>query len=106
MEKYREAGDKRMTKKVHPDRLSQIALQEAKFSADTRNNFFDSAYGDILVDFFVEWLKTEPHETKTREHLYACSMALGSVKEKLISIETKGRNIPIMEQLGEEDSND
>jgi len=106
MEKYREAGDKRMTKKVHPDRLSQIALQEAKFSADTRNNFFDSAYGDILVDFFVEWLKTEPHETKTREHLYACSMALGSVKEKLISIETKGRNIPIMEQLSEEDSND
>jgi hypothetical protein len=81
MEKYREAGDKRMTKKVHPDRLSQIALQEAKFAVDTRNNFFDSAYGDILVDFFVEWLKTEPHETKTREHLYACSMALGSVKK-------------------------
>ena len=106
MEKYREAGDKRMTKKVHPDRLSQIALAEAKFSTNTRNSFFDSAYGDILVDFFVEWLKTEPHETKTREHLYACSMALGSVKEKLISIETKGRNIPIMEKLGEEDSND
>jgi hypothetical protein len=106
MEKYREAGDKRMTKKVHPDRLSQIALAEAKFSTSTRNSFFDSAYGDILVDFFVEWLKTEPHETKTREHLYACSMALGSVKEKLISIETKGRNIPIMEKLGEEDSND
>ena len=98
MEKYREAGDKRMTKKVHPDRLSQIALAEAKFSTSTRNSFFDSAYGDILVDFFVEWLKTEPHETKTREHLYACSMALGSVKEKLISIETKGRNIPIMEK--------
>jgi len=95
-----------MTKKVHPDRLSQIALAEAKFSTSTRNSFFDSAYGDILVDFFVEWLKTEPHETKTREHLYACSMALGSVKEKLISIETKGRNIPIMEKLGEEDSND
>jgi len=106
MEKYREAGEKRMTKKMHPDRLSQIALQEAKFSADTRNSFFDSAYGDILVDFFLEWLKTEPHETKTREHLYACSMALGSVKEKLISIETKGRNIPIMETLGEVDSND
>ena len=85
MEKYREAGDKRMTKKVHPDRLSQIALAEAKFSTSTRNSFFDSAYGDILVDFFVEWLKTEPHETKTREHLYACSMALGSVKEKLIN---------------------
>jgi len=33
-------------------------------------------------------------------------MALGSVKEKLISIETKGRNIPIMEKLSEEDSND
>ena len=95
-----------MTKKVHPDRLSQIALAEAKFSTSTRNSFFDSAYGDILVDFFVEWLKTEPHETKTREHLYACSMALGSVKEKLISIETKGRNIPIIEKLGEEDSND
>jgi hypothetical protein len=106
MEKYRESGDKRMTKKVHPDRLAQMALQDATFATDTRNSFFDSAYGDILVDFFLEWLKTEPHETKTREHLYACSMALGSVKEKLISIETKGRNIPIMEKLGEVDSND
>jgi hypothetical protein len=33
-------------------------------------------------------------------------MALGSVKEKLISIETKGRNIPIMETLGEDKNND
>jgi hypothetical protein len=106
MEKYRESGEKRMTKKVHPDRLAQIALQEAEFAAHTRNSFFDSAYGDILVDFFIEWLKTEPHESKSREHLYACSMALGSVKQKLISIETKGRNIPIMESLGEENSND
>jgi hypothetical protein len=106
MDKYKDAAEKRMTKKVHPDRLAQIALQDAKFSSHTRETFFDSAYGDILVDFFVQWLKTEPHETKTREHLYACSMALGSVKEKLIAIETKGRNIPVMEELSEEDSND
>jgi len=106
MEKYKESGEKRMTKKMHPDRLSQMALQEASFATDVRDKFFDSAYGDILVDFFMEWLKTEPHETKTREHLYACSMALGSVKEKLISIETKGRNIPVIEKLSEVDSND
>ena len=49
MEKYRESGEKRMTKKVHPDRLAQIALQEAEFAAHTRNSFFDSAYGEIVV---------------------------------------------------------
>ena len=47
-----------------------------------------------MVDLFVEWLKTDPHETKSREFLYSTAMGLGSVKERLISIETYGKNIP------------
>ena len=58
------------------------------------NNLFNTAYGDILVDYFVAWLKTEPHETKSREFLYSTCMALGDVKSKLIQYETYGNNIP------------
>ena len=46
----------------------------------------------------MQWLKTEPHETKSREFLYASAMALGSVKEKMIAFETYGKNVPHMKE--------
>jgi len=93
MNKYKDAAEKRLTGKVHPDRAAQLALANATFSKQHREEFFTDAYGDILVDLFIQWLNTEPHESKSRDHLYHCAMALGSIKEKMLQIETYGSNL-------------
>ena len=104
MDKYRKAAEKKLTNKVHPDSLAREALVNAEFSAQEREVFFNDAYGDILVDLFIEWLKTEPHETKSREFLFSTALALGSVKERLLAIETYGRNIPHIDSTHKDDS--
>ena len=105
MDKYRKTAEKRLgnTKsygnhKVHPDELARLAHVKGHFAAKERAEFFDEVYGEVLVDLFVEWLKTDPHETKTREFLYSSAMALGSVKEKMIQFETYGKNIPHIQE--------
>ena len=95
MKKYGERVEKRH--KTHPDRQAQLDLSNAVFAKQSRDEFFDEAYSIILWDFFEEWLKTEPHESKSREHLYNCAMALGSIKDRLIKIETRGANIPVIQ---------
>ena len=94
MNKYRKTAEKRLTDKIHPDLLARQALVDSEFASREREEFFNGAYGEVLVDLFIEWLKTEPHETKSREFLYSTAMALGSVKEKLLHIETYGANVP------------
>jgi len=101
MEKYRESAEKRLGNKksygkhkIHPEELARRAHTKGHFAAKERDEFFDEAYGEVLVDYFVEWLQTDPHETKSREFLYAAAMALGSVKEKMMSFEMYGKNIP------------
>ena len=69
MEKYRRAAEKKLGDKVHPDIIAQEALETAEFSSREREYFFDRAYGDLLADYFVEWLKTAPHEIKHREFI-------------------------------------
>ena len=98
MDKYRKAAEKRLTTKVHPDQLAKEALVNAEFSSREREMFFDKVYGDLLVDYFINWLKTEPHENKTREFIYNSALSLGDVKARLISFETYGKNIPIIEE--------
>jgi hypothetical protein len=105
MDKYRQTAEKRLgnTKsyghhKIHPEELARQAHSKGAFSSQEREVFFDEVYGEVLVDYFLEWLKTESHETKTREFLYSSAMALGSVKAKMIGFEMYGRNVPIMEE--------
>jgi sulfatase maturation enzyme AslB (radical SAM superfamily) len=109
MEKYREAAEKRLGNKksygkhkIHPEELARRAHVKGHFAAKERDEFFDEAYGEVLVDYFVEWLKTDPHETKSREFLYAAAMALGSVKEKMMSFEMYGKNIPHLQEDNDE----
>lgn len=102
MDKYRKAAEKRLTTKVHPDQLAKEALVNAEFSSREREMFFDKVYGDLLVDYFINWLKTEPHENKTREFIYNSALALGDVKARLINFETYGKNIPIIEEDNDE----
>ena len=98
MDKYRQTAEKKL-KGIHPDLLAKEALVRAEFSSRQRNEFFDEAYGELLVEYFINWLKTDPHETKTREFIYNSALALGDVKSRLIQYETYGKNVP---HLGED----
>ena len=97
MDKYRGSAEKKL-KGTHPDVIARKALQDAEFSKRDREYFFNEAYGDILVDFFIEWLGTESHETKKREFIYSCALGLGDVKARLIRYETLGGNIPYLNE--------
>ena len=104
MDKYRKTAEKRLANKnpgsstkLHPDQIAKEALVKSEFSSQIRNEFFDDAYGEILVEYFINWLKTDPHENKTREFIYNSALALGDVRARLINYETYGKNIPIME---------
>lgn len=108
MEKYRSVAEKKLANKkgregykVHPEALAQQAHVQGEFATKAMDDFFTEAYGDVLVDLFVQWLQTEPHETKTREFLYSTAMGLGSLREKLISIQTYGKNLPALKQMEE-----
>ena len=105
MDKYRQTAEKRLgnkksygNHKIHPDELARQAHVKGHFAVKEREDFFDEVYGEVLVDYFLEWLKTESHETKTREFLYSSAMALGSVKEKMINFEMYGKNIPHLQE--------
>jgi len=105
MEKYRQTAEKKLGNtrshghhKVHPDELARQAHTKGTFATQEREQFFDEVYGEVLVDFFLEWLKTESHETKSREFLYSSAMALGSVKSKMINYEMYGKNVPHIQE--------
>ena len=69
-----------------------------RFSSREREMFFDNVYGELLVEYFINWLRTDPHETKTREFIYNCALGLGDVKQRMVQFETYGKNVPIMEE--------
>jgi hypothetical protein len=71
---------------------AQEAIVRGSFSDQMKEQFFDQAFGEVLSDIFMAWLKTEAHCVKEREFLYATAMALGSVKGKLIDFANLGRN--------------
>ncbi len=92
MKKYREAAEKKLSGKVHPDVLAKEALVKAEFAERERERFFTGAYGELMVDYFIQFLSTEPHETKAREFIYACVLGLGDVKSRLAEYEMRGKN--------------
>ena len=101
MDKYKKGANQRFKPKMdhstgeykqNPFADSQSALKKAVFAKRERDEFFTEAYSEILVDLFIQWLQTEPHCQKEREYMYHVAMGLGSVKEKLLQIETYGFN--------------
>lgn len=99
MDKYRKSGEKNLNeKKTHPDMLAKDALVNAHFASRERDEFFDKAYGEILVDYFMAFLNTEPHETKTREFIYNSVLALGDVRKRLVGYETFGKNLEFLSE--------
>lgn len=95
---YRKTAEKRLSNtkdgkpKITPEGLAKEVHVRGLFAARDRDEFFDEAYGDILVDLFIRWLETDAHETKSREWLYSTAMALGSVKEYMLKLETRAKN--------------
>ena len=96
MDKYRSSAEKKL-KGQHPDLAAKEALVRAEFSSRQREEFFDNVYGELLVEYFINWLKTDPHEVKTREFIYNSALALGDVKNRMVNYETYGRNVPHLE---------
>ena len=96
MEKYRSSAEKKL-KGQHPDLAAKEALVRAEFASRQREEFFDNVYGELLVEYFINWLKTDPHEVKTREFIYNSALALGDVKNRMVNYETYGKNVPHLE---------
>ena len=96
MDKYRESAEKKL-KGQHPDMIAKEALVRAEFSSREREGFFDNAYGELLVDYFLQFMNTDPHENKKREFIYSCVLSLGDVKNRLVQYETYGKNVPHLE---------
>lgn len=111
MKKYKDGIDKKVKSQLQSDGSyrpspfadARNALSRATFSKKERDEFFTEAYGEILSDLFLKWLGTEAHCTKEREYLYHVAMGLGSVKERLISIETYGFNAEFIDNQPLED---
>lgn len=109
MDKYKDVAERRLGNKkshgqhkTHPEILAQQAHTRGQFASRVLDEFFTEAYGEVLVDLFEQWLQTEPHETKTREFLYSTAMGLGSVRHKLMQMETLGRNVPVLNEMEKE----
>ena len=100
MDKFRQTAEKKL-KGQHPDLQAKEALVRAEFASREREMFFNEAYGELLTEYFIKWLQTDPHETKTREFIYNSALALGDVKQRLINYEVYGRNVP---HLSEDDN--
>jgi hypothetical protein len=101
MEKYRAEAEKKL-KGQHPDLVAKEALVKAEFASREREQFFDGVYGELLTDYFLQFLNTEPHENKKREFIYSCVLSLGDVKSRMVQYETYGSNVQYMG----EDTND
>ena len=56
MDKYRRAADKKL-KGAHPDMIAREALVKAEFSSREWETFFDEAYGELMVEYFINWYK-------------------------------------------------
>lgn len=105
MDKYKGAAEKKL-KGVHPDVRAKEALVNAQFAKQEREQFFTGAYGELMVDYYLQFLKSEPHEHKSREFIYSCVLALGDVKAKLAQYEMYGSNVPFMDTNNEDDNNE
>lgn len=96
MDKFTETAEKRLRGQDYILHAKE-ALVRAEFASREREAFLNTAYGELLVDYFLEFCNSEPQETKKREFIYSCVLGLGDVKGKLVQYETYGRNIKVMD---------
>lgn len=85
--------------------LQQIFVHRGEEAGRKKDEFFDEAYAEILLDLFLRWTQTLPHEHEFRESLYQNVLALGAVRNKLTEYQVYARNAPFL-QIEEEDNED
>ena len=95
MDKYQETAEKKL-KGQHPDLVAKEALVRAEFANRERENFFNGAYGELMLDYFLAFCNTDPHESKKREFIYSCVLSLGDIKGKLVEYDMAGKNAQFM----------
>jgi len=86
--------------------LQQIFAHRGEMAGRKRDEFFDGAYAEIMLDLFMRWCQTELNETTLRESLYHNVLALGAVKNKLSEYQMYARNAPFLMENDEEDEDD
>ena len=87
----------RGSNKRSPDLLNQEAKVRGTFASQERQQFFDEAYGNLLVDYFIEWLKTEPSDFTQRDFIYNSAKGLADVQNRLVQFEQLGLNADFKE---------
>ena len=109
MDKYKQKAQERLANARNGGRqiitsreLAQRALAEGSQAKREREDFFTSVYGDLLTDYFLMWLKTEPQDVESREFLFNSALALGDIKTKMAEKETLGNNIAYQEENNED----
>ena len=57
MDKYKAPAEKRL-KGIHPDLLAKEALVKAEFSSRMKEEFFNEAFGELMVDYYIKFMET------------------------------------------------
>lgn len=87
--------------------LQAMFAHRGEMAVRKKDEFFDEAYAEIMLDLFMRWCQTQLHETEFRESLYQNVLALGAVSGKLAEYQMYGRNAPfLMENDEDEDENE
>lgn len=86
--------------------LQNIFVNRGEQATRKKDEFFDEAYAEILLDLFMRWTQTGLNEADLRESLYQNVLALGAVKGKLAEYQMYGRNAPFLGENQEEDDNE
>lgn len=86
--------------------LQNIFVNRGEVAQQKKDQFFDEAYAEILLDLFMRWCQTDLQEGQLRESLYQNVLALGAVRGKLAEYQMYGRNASFlgMEEGDDEDS--
>jgi len=72
--------------------FAQMYINKGEEAGRKRDQFFDDAFVEIMMDLFQRWIQTELHEVQLRESLYQNVLALGAVNGKLDEYQTYARN--------------
>lgn len=82
----------------------QIYMNRGRDAEKVKDEFFDEAYAEIMLDLFLRWTQTHLNEVEFRESLFQNVLALGAIKNKLVEYQRYARNAPfLMENEQDED---
>jgi len=100
---YKDGHGEKADQRPH---LQNIMANRGEQASRKKDEFFDEAYAEILMDLFIRWSQTELHETEFRESLYQNTLALGAISMKLAEYEMQGRNAPFLAETNEDEDDE